>query len=315
MIMLVWLSSVCFSLPSITYTIYKVEYNIETNLTLTLCYMDRTSLFYKVYFTSFYFTFIFIPTLVVSVVYLIIIKKLKRLNKFVYSSEAYLARNRFRSCTISKKSSKEDEAPEHFYNLKEINENNCEQIETYDDNKAKASVCVYKTVRSNKRRNDSARNSLKSKDIDIVLLGDSIASVNGSLRRKSFNHSSKINPYSKSRKSVINKRKLTITLCLISIAFFFCQLPIRCFQIFNIFYEFESLGVEEHDYIRFKIINIIFLFTKLLYFLHGMSNPIIYNLMSTKFRKAFKKVIFCRTVFNRIFKKQNDPKFASPLFD
>jgi hypothetical protein len=55
---------------------------------------------------------------------------------------------------------------------------------------------------------------------------------------------------------------------------------------------------------RFRIMNFIFLFTKFLYFLHGMSNPIIYNLMSTKFRRSFRDVVLCKSL-NRTTKQVN----------
>ncbi|CAF1055440.1 unnamed protein product [Brachionus calyciflorus] len=92
---------------------------------------------------------------------------------------------------------------------------------------------------------------------------------------------------------LIAKRKQTITICLISLAFFFCQIPLKIFQLFNFFYKFESTTIEK-DLIRFRIMNFIFLTTKFLYFLHGMSNPIIYNLMSTKFRRSFRKAVLCK---------------------
>ena len=52
----------------------------------------------------------------------------------------------------------------------------------------------------------------------------------------------------------------------------------------------------ENDIWRFKVMNAIFLFTKFLYFLHGMSNPIIYNLMSTKFNRSFRNVVLCKSI-------------------
>lgn len=93
--------------------------------------------------------------------------------------------------------------------------------------------------------------------------------------------------------NLVAKRKQTITLCLISLAFFFCQIPIRLFQIFNTFYVFPETDEDKHT--KFKYLNALFLVSKMLYFLHGTSNPIIYNLMSTKFSKSFKSVIFCKS--------------------
>ena len=47
---------------------------------------------------------------------------------------------------------------------------------------------------------------------------------------------------------------------------------------------------------RFKILNIIFLTAKLIYCFHSMSNPIIYNLMSSKFSRSYRKVLLCKSL-------------------
>jgi hypothetical protein len=97
--------------------------------------------------------------------------------------------------------------------------------------------------------------------------------------------------------NLIQKRKQTITLCLISVAFFMCQMPLKCFQIFNSLYEFETAeDDDEWSASQFKILNFIFLTVKLMYCLQGLSNPIIYNLMSSKFYRSFKSVIFCKSL-------------------
>jgi hypothetical protein len=216
------------------------------------------------------------------------------------------------------KSFRDKETSENCYGLKDLNQSttrdldltreklNCSNYESKSSSSVKSNNNYNKNIHETHISTcNSNQNSIKSCQND--------GSIYGSIRLKNSNSINSRPNFN--RKSVINKRKLTITLCLISIAFFFCQLPIRFFQIFNIFYEFESLGVEEHDYNKFKIINIIFLSTKLLYFLHGMSNPLVYNLMSTKFRNSFKKVIFCRIAFNLILKNNTQPKLVSPLFD
>lgn len=125
------------------------------------------------------------------------------------------------------------------------------------------------------------------------------------LSRSSPNSSHKLtnNNYSQ----LILKRKQTIMICFISLAFFICQLPIKVFQMFNTFYEYPQVSDEQSAH-RFTILNLIFLSAKLLYFLHGMSNPIIYNLMSTKFNESFRKVILCKPLDYNIKKK--DPVLA-----
>lgn len=114
----------------------------------------------------------------------------------------------------------------------------------------------------------------------------------GGSPNSSHKSSSNNNNYSQ----LISKRKQTIMICFVSLAFFICQLPIKVFQMFNTFYEWQPAANQEVASRRFFVLNMIFLCTKLLYFLHGMSNPIIYNLMSTKFNESFRNVILCKSL-------------------
>ena len=84
--------------------------------------------------------------------------------------------------------------------------------------------------------------------------------------------------------SMKTKKKQTLKLCAISLFFFFCVIPIKLFQILKFLIDIESL----------EVTHTIFLISKLLFYTHIMSNPIIYNLMSSKFSKAFKNVLFCK---------------------
>jgi hypothetical protein len=68
-------------------------------------------------------------------------------------------------------------------------------------------------------------------------------------------------------------------------------------------YEFETAEGDEDQFddpsaSQFKILNFIFLTVKLMYCLQGLSNPIIYNLMSSKFYGSFKSVILCKPLGN-----------------
>jgi hypothetical protein len=87
------------------------------------------------------------------------------------------------------------------------------------------------------------------------------------------------------------KKKQTLKLCAISLFFFFCVIPIKLFQILKFLIDIESL----------EVTHTIFLISKLLFYTHIMSNPIIYNLMSSKFSKAFKNVLFCKYFRCRCF--------------
>jgi hypothetical protein len=80
------------------------------------------------------------------------------------------------------------------------------------------------------------------------------------------------------------KRRQTISICLVSLFFFFCVIPIKLFQVLKFVINIENL----------EITHSVFLFSKLLFYTHIMSNPIVYNLMSSKFSRSFRKVLFCK---------------------
>lgn len=91
------------------------------------------------------------------------------------------------------------------------------------------------------------------------------------------------------------KAKVTITISIITIVFYCCQLPARvflCLSYLNDYMLLNQLESEHHEDGHFSETSIFFLsfFSHLatfIYFLHCISNPIIYNLLSSKFRKAF----------------------------
>jgi hypothetical protein len=87
-----------------------------------------------------------------------------------------------------------------------------------------------------------------------------------------------------------NVRKLSFTIIL-TIVFFCCQLPIRIFICWaNWKNNFSPILMDEHDIESreyFYLTDFISRSTTLIYFLHCVSNPIIYNALSVKFRNAF----------------------------
>lgn len=202
-----------------SYSIYRHE--VFNGTQIAYCFYNR-SLGAKIYSSSCTSLLVFAPSLILSLVYIFIIKKLKKLNK-AHGDKAI-----FRNYS------------------------------------SRSSGAFNSSFNS---RNELCTSLIKP--VNTVITGN-----------RSFN-------------SLILKRKQTITICLVSLAFYFCQIPLKMFQLFNIFYKFEKTSFE-NDMVRFKIMNMIFLTTKFLYFLHGMSNPIIYNLMSTKFRHSFRNVILCK---------------------
>ena len=101
------------------------------------------------------------------------------------------------------------------------------------------------------------------------------------------------------RKSTIfiiksTKKKKNLKFIIIAtIVFFCCQIPVRLFlcwsymvhHFFPIILENNSETEVDESYIF--LINLISQITSLIYFLHCISNSIIYNILSAKFRKAF----------------------------
>jgi hypothetical protein len=99
--------------------------------------------------------------------------------------------------------------------------------------------------------------------------------------------------------SIKNKIKTIINISFVTLAFFSCQLPIRVFLLWSYLHNyFTSIEPEFITEERFNLINIISYLSTFIYFLHCISNPIIYNISSTKFRKAFFNSSLFRNIKN-----------------
>ncbi|XP_074640290.1 growth hormone secretagogue receptor type 1-like [Tubulanus polymorphus] len=83
-----------------------------------------------------------------------------------------------------------------------------------------------------------------------------------------------------------SRRQIVIMLILLTVAFFVCMLPFRVlslYLIFNSIEAFKKLGIT-------TIIAIVY-FCRLMIYINSAVNPIVYNVISTKFRKAFKQIV------------------------
>ncbi|GFO23868.1 thyrotropin-releasing hormone receptor-like, partial [Plakobranchus ocellatus] len=86
--------------------------------------------------------------------------------------------------------------------------------------------------------------------------------------------------------SAQNRRQLVIMLVGIIILFFVCLLPFQILALWQIFVSYEipaKIGAEPY-------LNLMW-FCRLLIYINSAGNPIIYNIFSTKFRRAFQKVL------------------------
>lgn len=83
-----------------------------------------------------------------------------------------------------------------------------------------------------------------------------------------------------------NRRQLVAMLIGIIILFFVCLLPFRILALWETVYPdgmLQQIGPEPY-------LNVMF-FCRLLIYVNSAGNPIIYNIVSTKFRRAFQKVL------------------------
>jgi len=87
-----------------------------------------------------------------------------------------------------------------------------------------------------------------------------------------------------------NKTKNTIIISIVTVVFYCCQLPARLFLCWSYLNDSMVINFEEQSFETFYFFNLLSHIVTLIYFLHSVSNPIIYNLLSSKFRKAFMSV-------------------------
>lgn len=87
------------------------------------------------------------------------------------------------------------------------------------------------------------------------------------------------------------RRQVVIMLATVIICFFICLLPFRLFTLFLLFSSsqtLETLGME-----RFYVV----LYTsRVMLYLNSALNPLLYNIVSSKFRNAFVQILCCRTL-------------------
>ena len=96
---------------------------------------------------------------------------------------------------------------------------------------------------------------------------------------------------------LVRERRLSITLSLISVIFYCCQLPTRLFLCWSYINDTMEIDYEISDaksLESFNLFNILSHVFALVYFLHCVANPVIYNLLSSKFRKSFMSVFNIR---------------------
>ena len=106
------------------------------------------------------------------------------------------------------------------------------------------------------------------------------------IKKETFNTNLKLNIKNQTFKKV---RFIII----VTILFFFCQLPVRVFLCWSYLSDYISPLIvnDTNDESQVFYIDLLSHITTFIYFLHCISNSIIYNVMSKKFRTAFMSII------------------------
>jgi hypothetical protein len=308
MIVGLWVISIIISYPWTFYSSYYIDNSNDT--VEAYCYIDRSKQSSKYFVATFTAGIIIIPTIFLSLVYVIIVRKLKKLNKSYFSHQPSQKENNKKNQKVIHfgKSSHSSHSSGAIKPYRGSRAHPADAVDgdlysSPNSSSSSFSVKIYNSKTNLqspsqllKPLNSCSKTYLNTKSRSSLSKGELFnKATENSAKKFTTSTKNKVNDANKSKycKNLITKRRQTITICLISLAFFFCQIPIKIFQIFNAFYEFV-----DNDDSKFLIINSIFLSSKFLFFLHGMSNPIIYNLMSTKFRKSFRNVIMCKPLNN-----------------
>ena len=280
-IILTWIMSIIVSLPIMHITTYR-QYIDHNNNIENQCYLDITHGYY-IYMVAYTSIIIFIPSIFLTVLYVTIIYKLRvHYNRTI--SEVSLST--FKS-TITRNSLESNEIPKKRTNTLEVNINPVEtKVHFYSD--------IYHTGQS-KRKNLFIKKG-KRNDSTSSLLQNTQPKCPTTRRQTAVSLDTKYKAFN-------SRKKFTLTILCMTVAFFCCQLPIRIFLMWSFTYHFnqnessqdnftnstsETLNNSNHpEHDSYNSINLISFTARLIYFLHGISNPIIYNISSSKFRRAF----------------------------
>ncbi|CAM1329834.1 Ethr (predicted) [Pycnogonum litorale] len=90
------------------------------------------------------------------------------------------------------------------------------------------------------------------------------------------------------RNSVLARKQVITMLVAVVVCFFLCLAPLRAFQIWVIVVELEDLKK-----VGFQVYYNILYFCRIMYYINSAVNPVLYNVMSSKFRKAFRSQLAC----------------------
>ncbi len=303
-----WVFSILLSLPMIKITEF-LPYS-DKNQTVNQCYLAITKPYY-IYMISYTSIIIFVPTVFLAFLYMKIILIL-RISYRVNLNELSTPKMRgllMKPIVKNEKIAEKSGFSDSFSNKSDFQVKNDPKslMETKAENKSR----FYKYP--NRLKKDKL-NSIKMQKISIKSEPDfsctsltnsqkfnSIKSKTLSFHNISVTRDNYLKKLSQLR-AFKNRKRFTITILFMTIAFFCCQLPIRIFILWSFSYQLRQISndVNGHPEINYELINMISFIARLIYFLHGISNPLIYNISSSKFRRAFLS-LFC---LSKRFKKK-----------
>ena len=84
------------------------------------------------------------------------------------------------------------------------------------------------------------------------------------------------------------RKQIVLMLSVITAMFFICLLPFKVLSIWHIYAtatQFHSLGFEMYQYIM--------AFARSMYYLNSAINPVVYSLVSMRFRRYFRRAVSC----------------------
>ena len=127
----------------------------------------------------------------------------------------------------------------------------------------------------------------------------SISIINKKIEKKYELNGLEIMKRNKADSIVSNLKKsqnsnYSIVISIIAIVFYCGQLPLRIFLTWSYIHYYLNFVLDYHvnneNQLNIESINFIFRVSYLVYFLHCISNPIIYNFLSTKFRESLRRL-------------------------
>jgi hypothetical protein len=264
-IILIWIVSILFTIPILKITKYN-PYD-ENNETLHQCLLT-VSQFYFIYMIIYTSIIIFIPTAFLSFLYMRIMYKLKI-----------------------------------HYKCK-LNEVNIPMIKYLSPKPAELQSTSQQSLSINKNLGLEKMTSNRTTSLTSLMSCSPTQSpkISG-LNRRSFVSNQACDFKKTCDKSCNERKRFTMIILFVTVAFFCCQLPVRIFIIWSFKHHFNKSELEgsnsnssnislSGNEFNYEQINIISFTGRLIYFLHGISNPLIYNISSSKFRRSFFS-LFC----------------------